>query len=170
MEKVKIYFENRQKKIKIPTGLRMLLRRTCQATLAEEGFKGNAEVSVSFVDDEQIQELNRTYRDKDIPTDVLSFPLSDDGETFDINEETGAMQLGDIVISLERAALQAQAYNHSFTREVAFLTVHSMLHLLGYDHEEGANVPFEKSGVIMNEKQEMILNGLGVTRDFKDLN
>ncbi len=166
MEKVKIYYDNRQKKVKIPKGLKLLLRRVCQATLSEEKFEGNAEVSLSFVDNEQIRELNSLYRNKDTATDVLSFPLSDDGVNFDIDEETGRKQLGDIVISLERAQAQAEAYNHTFTREVCFLTVHSVLHLLGYDHEENANVPAEKSGGIMFFKQEQILEALGVTREM----
>lgn len=166
MEKVKIYYDNRQNKIKIQKGLKPLLKKVCKAALDEENFEGTAEISLSFVDDGQIRELNSLYRDKDLATDVLSFPLSEDGINFDIDEETGRKQLGDIVISLERAEAQAEAYNHTFIREVCFLTVHSVLHLLGYDHEEGAPVPKEKSGDIMFKKQEIILETLGITRDM----
>ena len=166
MGKVKIYYDNRQNKIKIPKGLKPLIKKVCEETLKEEDFKGNAEISLSFVDDEQIRGLNALYRNKDTATDVLSFPLSEDGINFDIDEETGRKQLGDIVISLQRAQTQAEAYNHTFIREVCFLTVHSILHLLGYDHEEGAPVPPEKSGDIMFKKQEIILESLGITRDM----
>ncbi len=165
MEKIKVYIEDRQDKLKPPTGLRLLLRRTCTAVLVEEKFAGKAEVSISFVDDEQIRALNKEYRGKDIHTDVLSFPLSPDGEHFDVDEETGAAQLGDIVISLERADVQAKAYNHSFQREMAFLTVHSMLHLLGYDHEDDAEAFAPKGAVRMREKEETILERLGLSRD-----
>ncbi len=108
-------------------------------------------VSVVITDNEEIQGLNLEYREKDAPTDVLSFPL------FDENGYLDEYELGDIVISLERAAAQAEEYNHSLKREVAFLTAHSMLHLLGYDHENGEQE--------MYTKQDEILNELGITRD-----
>ena len=108
-------------------------------------------VSVLITDNEEIQGLNLEYREKDVPTDVLSFPL------FDENGYLDEYELGDIVISLERAAAQAEEYNHSLKREVAFLTAHSMLHLLGYDHENGDQE--------MYVKQDEILNQLGITRD-----
>ena len=96
-------------------------------------------------------------------TDVLSFPLGENG-SFDKNEDTGAYMLGDIVISVEKAVSQAQLYGHSFQREMGFLTVHSMLHLLGYDHEAGG-----LEAAKMREKEEMILARLGLTRDTDDL-
>ena len=108
-------------------------------------------VSILITDNEEIHGLNLEYRGKDAPTDVLSFPLFD--EEGNLDEE----ELGDIVISLERALTQAEEYNHSLKREVAFLTAHSMLHLLGYDHENGEQE--------MYVKQDEILNELGITRD-----
>ncbi|MBP0981788.1 MAG: rRNA maturation RNase YbeY, partial [Oscillospiraceae bacterium] len=105
------------------------------------------------------RELNAEYRNKDSATDVLSFPLGEDG-VYDVNEETGALLLGDIVISMERAMEQAEMYGHSLEREMGFLTVHSMLHLLGYDHENGG---LEER--IMREKEEAVLNQLGLSRD-----
>ena len=133
-DKVRVIITDAQKMVKIPTGLRMLVRRACIATLREEGFKGNAEVSVIFVDDKEIRRLNKEHREIDASTDVLSFPMGEDG-VYDINPDTGAKVLGDIVISLEKAAQQAKDFGHSLEREVCYLTVHSMLHLLGYDHD-----------------------------------
>ena len=94
-----------------------------------------------------------------MPTDVLSFPLGVDGK-YDVDENNGCKMLGDIVISMERAQEQANLYGHPLQREVAFLTVHSMLHLLGYDHVNGG---LEKT--IMREKEEEALGRLGLTRD-----
>ena len=132
----KILIQNTQKTVKIPTGIKILIRRSCNAVLAIEEFEEPCEVSVTFVDNEQIAVLNGDFRNKPQPTDVLSFPLGED-DTYDVNQETGAILLGDIVISLEKAMEQADLYGHSLQREVAFLTVHSMYHLLGYDHETG---------------------------------
>ena len=159
MDKVKVLISNDQTEVKIPVGIRMLVRRCCHAVLEYEGFGKDAEVSVSFVNDKQIHELNKEHRSIDRPTDVLSFPLGEDGK-YDINYETGACLLGDIVISLETATRQAQVYGHSLEREVGFLTVHSMLHLLGYDHEESS-----LQERIMREKEEAILSQLGISRD-----
>ncbi len=159
MERVKVYIANQQNAVKIPTGIRLLVRRCCSAVLQMEGFREPAEVSVTFVDNEQIRELNAEYRNKDSATDVLSFPLGEDGE-YDLNHETGALMLGDIVISVPKAIEQAELYGHSLRREIGFLTVHSMLHLLGYDHEnEGLEA------VRMREKEEQVLNKLGLKRD-----
>jgi probable rRNA maturation factor len=159
MNKVTVNITNSQKKVKIPSGIRILIRHCCRATLVSENITDNAEVSVTFVDNEQIRQLNAEYRDKDSATDVLSFPLGEDN-TWDINHDNNSIMLGDIVISLERAVEQAQMYNHSLRREIGFLTVHSMLHLLGYDHEAGG---LEET--IMYEKQEAILAQVGLTRD-----
>lgn len=156
---IKVMIRNNQKKIKLPVGLRLLVRKCCQAVLVSENFDKSAEVSVSFVDNNEIRRLNRLYRDKDKPTDVLSFPLGENG-VYDVNNETGAVLLGDVVISIETAIKQAKMYNHPLEREVGFLTVHSMLHLLGYDHETS---PLEAER--MHEKEEMVLERLGVTRD-----
>ncbi|MBC2871785.1 rRNA maturation RNase YbeY [Acetanaerobacterium sp. MSJ-12] len=159
MALVKVSITNRQKKVKLPSGLRLLVRRACNAVLTAEKFAGPAEVSVTFVDNEQIQELNAEYRGKDISTDVLSFPLGENGK-FDKNRETGAYVLGDVVISAEKAVLQAEIYGHSLQREIAFLTVHSMLHILGYDHVAGG-----MEQVRMREKEEAIMLQLGLPRD-----
>ena len=132
----KVYITNKQKAVKVPSGLRILIRRSCHAVLEAEHFEGPAEISVTFVDDAEIHRLNLEYRGKDQATDVLSFPLGQDGQ-YDVNQETGAAMLGDVVISMERAVEQAALYGHTLQREVAFLTVHSMFHLLGYDHEAG---------------------------------
>ena len=159
MPKVKVYVRNNQKDVKVPTGIRLLIRKCCQAVLKSEGFDKDAEVSVSFVSNDDIKSLNKMYRDKNRVTDVLSFPLSDDGR-YDINNETGMCLLGDVVISLQTAMSQAEMYGHSLEREIGFLTVHSMLHLLGYDHETS---PLDEA--IMMEKQEAILETLGISRD-----
>lgn len=156
MEKIRVIIDNKQKAVKIPTGLRMLVRRCCNAVLRMEGFDDPAEISVLFVDNRQIRELNSQYRGKDVDTDVLSFPMGENG-VYDVNHSTGAKILGDIVISMEKAAVQAQRYGHSLEREVGYLTAHSMLHLLGYDHEEGG---IQK--VRMREKEEQVMTQLGL--------
>lgn len=157
--KVKVIISNDQKDVKIPTGVRMLIRRCCHAVLVNENFSGSAEISVTFVNDEQIHELNKQYRNIDRSTDVLSFPLGIDG-VYDINNDTGAQMLGDIVISMQHAVDQAKLYGHSLQRELGFLTVHSMLHLLGYDHESGG-----LELVRMREKEETVLTQLGLKRN-----
>ena len=154
----KVYITNNQKAVKIPSGMRILIRRACNAVLEYEHFEGGTEISVNFVDDAQIAQLNKQYRGKDAPTDVLSFPLGENGQ-YDYNQETGAAMLGDIVISMERAVEQAALYGHSLQREVAFLTVHSMFHLLGDDHEAGG-----LAAVHMREKEEATLIQLGLPR------
>lgn len=143
----------------VPTGVRMLVRRCCTAVLINELFDGPAEVSVTFTDDVHIRELNKQYRDIDKSTDVLSFPLGENGE-YDINHDTGAKILGDIVISIDHAEAQAEEYGHSLQREIGFLTVHSMLHLLGYDHVNGG-----LEEVRMREKEETVLTKLGLKRN-----
>lgn len=154
-DKVKVIITNRQKDVTIPTGLRLLVRRCCTAVLQMEKFKGPAEVSVSFVNNAQIKELNAQYRNKDIETDVLSFVMSEDGK-YDIDPVTGAQILGDVVISMEKAVEQADIYGHSLQREVGYLTCHSVLHLLGYDHEDNME------RVRMREKEEAVMDMLGL--------
>ena len=157
-DKIKVIISNSQNTVKIPTGVRMLIRRCCNAVLVNEQFKGPAEISVTIVDDEQIHELNLKHRNIDASTDVLSFPLGENG-VYDVNPETGAQLLGDNVISIEHAVKQAKVYGHSLDREIAFLTVHSMLHLLGYDHEAGG-----LELVHMREREEAVLTQLGLVR------
>ena len=156
MAKVKVTITNEQKKIKIPVGLRGLIRRACIASLKEQGFDEGAEVSVLLVDDERIHGINFEHRNVDRATDVLSFPLGENGE-YDTNPETGAKMLGDVVISADTAVKQADLYGHGLEREIAYLTVHSVLHLLGYDHVNGG---LEKT--IMREKEEAVLDALGL--------
>lgn len=158
-DKIKVVISDDQKAVKVPTGIRLLIRRCCNAVLINENFEGSVEVSVRFVDDEEIHALNLQYRNVDRSTDVLSFPLGEDG-VYDVNYSTGAKMLGDIVISVEHAVEQAKTYGHSLQREIGFLTVHSMLHLLGYDHEAGG---IEQ--VRMREKEEAILTQLGLKRN-----
>lgn len=159
MSKVTVNITNDLRPADIPRGIRLLIRRCCIAVLQEEEFEGKAEVSVRFVNNKIIKELNAEYRNIDRATDVLSFPLGEDG-VYDIDYTTGAKLLGDIVISVERAEEQAKEYNHSLQREIGFLTVHSMLHLLGYDHENGG-----MEQVRMREKEEKVLTKLGLKRD-----
>lgn len=159
MECIKVYISNRQREIKIPSGIRLLIRRCCHAVLEMEELNHPAEISVSFVDNDQIQELNLEYRHKDAPTDVLSFPLGENG-VYDINLETNAYILGDVVISVPKAVEQARIYGHTLQREMGFLTVHSLLHLLGYDHEQGG-----LEAVRMREKEEQVMVMLGLERD-----
>ena len=111
-----------------------------------------------FVNNDEIHRLNKEFRNVDSATDVLSFPLGENG-VYDVNQETGAKMLGDIVISVERAYEQSKEYGHSFQREMAFLTVHSMLHLLGYDHVNGG-----LEAVHMREKEELVLTQIGLPR------
>ncbi len=142
-EKVKVIISNNQNAVKIPAGIRLLVRKTCHATLVLEDFDGSAEISVNI----------------DRSTDVLSFPLGENG-VYDVNPDTGAKLLGDIVISMQHAVAQAEEYGHSLQREVAYLTAHSMLHLLGYDHEEGG-----LQRIKMREKEEAVLTRLGLPRN-----
>ncbi len=158
MEKIRVSISNKQREVKIPSGIRLLVRRCCNAVLQEEHFEQSAEISVSFVNNTEIKQLNAFYRSKDIETDVLSFPLGENGN-YDINPETGACCLGDIVISIEMAVKQAEIYGHSLQREIGFLTVHSMLHLLGYDHESNGMEALQ-----MREKEESVLTSLGMPR------
>lgn len=160
---LRIYFENSQDKHPVTYNLKMLIREAIEATLDFEDFQNSCEVSVTFTDDCGIHGLNKKFRGVDRPTDVLSFPLFDydgDGEEPPIDEIVN--NLGDIVISLERAKAQADEYGHSFKREVAFLCVHSMLHLLGYDHEKS-----DEDDIEMRSKQTEIMKimGLGIESD-----
>lgn len=164
MSRLKVYIKNNQTEVKVPTGIKLLIRRCCQAVLTHEGFESPAEVSVSFVSNKEIQSLNKFYRNKDAVTDVLSFPLGEKG-VYDKNNETGALMLGDIVISLDTAVKQSVMYGHSLEREIGFLTVHSTLHLLGYDHETS---PLDERK--MRETEEAILDSLGISRSISYIN
>ena len=142
-----------------------LLEQVIPTVLAAEGVEVSCEVNVLFTDDEGIHAINLEQREVDRPTDVLSFPMFElepgekPGEE-DADPATGLVPLGDMVISLERAREQAGEFGHSVEREIAYLAVHSVLHLLGYDHmDEG---PMKAR---MREREEAILGSLGITRD-----
>ena len=154
--------------VDIPEGAEDLLRRVISAALAAEGVDLPCEINVLLTDDEGIHQVNREMRQVDRPTDVLSFPMFDlkPGETpeaGDEDPESGLVPLGDMCISLERAAAQAAEFGHSVERELSYLTVHSVLHLLGYDHmDEG---PMKRQ---MRVHEEFILDKLGITREMEE--
>ena len=159
---LRIYFDNHQELLPLTYRLKMLVRAAVEATLDYEQYGNPCEVSVTFVDNGEIHALNKKFRNVDKPTDVLSFPLFDyegEGEEPPVDEMLG--MLGDIVLSLEQAQAQAEEFGHSFEREVAFLTVHSMLHLLGYDHETS-----DEDDADMRRRQSEIVEllGLGVAK------
>ena len=158
MHGINVTIMNRQRKLPADAKLKQLITAVCRQTLDEQNFDGSAEVNVSLVSDNKIRILNRDIRNIDSATDVLSFPLGENGE-YDVNPETGLYQLGDIVISLEHAAAQAEEYGHSYEREVGYLTAHSMLHLLGYDH-----VNNEQEAKIMRFHEEEIMKAVNLER------
>lgn len=137
------------------SGLTAFLTPLIEEALRREGYGPEAEVSLVFVNDSYIHDLNLRYRGVDSPTDVLSFSMLE-GES--LPEAGDELLLGDVVISLPAARRQAAAYGHSFRREVAYLAVHGVLHLLGYDHEE------EAARRVMRQKEEEILETLKVVR------
>lgn len=134
-----------------------LIKKVIKASLDYEGIKDDAEVSFTLTDNNTIHMLNKKHRGIDRPTDVLSFPLIDFSEET-VNDTNGTLYLGDIIISIEKALSQAKEYGHSIERELGFLTAHSMLHLLGYDHMT------EDEEKVMFAKQEDILNKIGLRR------
>ncbi|MDD7403386.1 MAG: rRNA maturation RNase YbeY [Butyribacter sp.] len=149
-----------------------LLEKVVEEALRTEECPYPCEVNITLTDNEGIRELNQEYRELDVPTDVLSFPMveyeipgdfshldSVAAKNMYFNLETSELLLGDIVISVERAREQAEEYGHSLSREIAFLTAHSMLHLMGYDHME------DDEREVMEKKQEQILQNLGITRN-----
>lgn len=160
-----ILIDDRQDKVST-AGLAEIINDVIKTALEVEGVVDDVEVSVSFVDNEEIQKLNKYYRGIDSPTDVLSFPLVEFEEIYydvDLPDETNediqkVEPIGDIVISLEKAMQQSIEYGHSFEREVAYLTAHSMFHLLGYDHES------DEDKKIMREKEETVMAKLNIGR------
>jgi probable rRNA maturation factor len=156
---------NEQDKIEVTPEIEDVIKKVAEAVAEAEECAFDSEVSVTLTDNEQIHALNREHRGIDRPTDVLSFPMlefDEDGvaEDCDFDMDGELVLLGDIVISMERAAEQAEEYGHSLIREVGFLTAHSMLHLLGYDHVD--NPEGER---VMREKEEAVLESLGITRE-----
>lgn len=159
---LRIHYKNAQYKYRISKSLRELIRSAILKTLELEGFDAPAAVYVTFTDNEGIRKYNREYRGIDKATDVLSFPLND----FETDEffEGETVELGDIILSLEKAREQARTYGHSFEREAAFLCVHSTLHLLGYDHETGEE---DENDMRYRQRRVMEALGLGITGDVK---
>lgn len=146
-----------------------IIEKVVMMCLDVEDFPYETEISILLTDDKEIQELNKKYRGKDAPTDVLSFPaleykkagdfsfLDEAGDEY-FNPETGELILGDIVISVDKAISQAGEYGHSVVREIAFLTAHSMFHLMGYDHMT------DEERLIMEDKQNKVLDKLKIYR------
>ncbi len=130
--KLLIYFSKTKETLPLDYALMGQIRRAVRETLAYESFTADGEVSFTLCDDVHIRVLNRDFRQKDAATDVLSFPMEGAG---DVDMGGMSVMLGDIVVSYERAAQQAEELGHTVSREIVFLTVHSVLHLLGYDHE-----------------------------------
>ena len=162
---VELILENEQDKEDVTPEIEKAIKDVCVAVMEEEECDFDAEISVTLVDNDTIRSINKEQRDIDRATDVLSFPMlefDENGDCLDAEYEMDGdmVVLGDIVISMERAREQSQEYGHSFKREIAFLTAHSMLHLLGYDHVDD---PIGEK--IMFEKQDKVLNGLGITRE-----
>ncbi|WP_311564638.1 rRNA maturation RNase YbeY [Peptoniphilus duerdenii] len=143
-----IYFDNRQDLIKIDEEIEKIVEKSIEAALKEIDFTEDYEVSVSFVGDEEIHELNRDYRGVDRTTDVLSFPMDDEFTNM----------LGDIVININKVIEQAKEYGHSEKREISYLTVHSTLHLMGFDHEE------EEDKKEMRAVEDRVMEKLEISR------
>ena len=151
---MELIIDDRQNKLNVSEELIEKIKDIIIECLDYEGYDDDYEVSLSFVDNKEIHELNKQFRGIDRPTDVLSFPMLSDDFDIELEEES----LGDIVISLEKAFEQSKEYNHSFEREVCFLVCHSTFHLLGYDHQA------KKEEEIMIGLQNQILNELKITR------
>lgn len=162
---MKLTIYNRQKVCKIPKETLKLLEKAVKLCVKKEEFSYTCEACITLTDNTTIQEMNKEHRDIDKATDVLSFPLLEyvNGEPEilpgDIDPETNRISLGDIIISVEKASEQAESYGHSIERELAFLAVHGILHLLGYDHEK------EQDEKIMFDKQEQVLDEIGLKRE-----
>ena len=157
--KTTVYFTDNQKRYKIGFKTKSLIKKAIKRTLKHEEFAQNAEISVTFVNNKSIHKLNLEYRGKDRPTDVLSFPMWDDGFYGEVDIATNAVMLGDIVISTEKAVEQAEEYGHSVRREAAYLCIHGILHLLGYDHMT------DEDKCEMRAREEELLSQINFTRE-----
>ena len=149
-----LYTDNRQNIIEATEKLVNLINEVCNLALTEEEVNVPYQISLLFVDNNEIREINKDTRGIDKVTDVLSFPMLSDDFDIELEEES----LGDIVISLERAFEQSKEYNHSFERELSYMVVHGFYHLMGYDHME------EEEKKIMRQKEENVLQKLNITR------
>ncbi len=164
MENAKLYIDfSRTESVSVDLTLKSLVRLGVLSTLMHEGFPYGARVSVTFCDNAHIHKLNKKYRGVDKPTDVLSFPLYENGD-FLAEECVPYAELGDIVLSLERAYEQAKEIGTPPLREVVFLTVHSTLHLLGYDHEKS-----EEDDALQCERQRRIMEYIDDKISFEDV-
>jgi probable rRNA maturation factor len=137
---------------------RRALRAVCAAALAGEGVTGSVLLTLTLVDDEEIHTINLQHRGVDRPTDVLSFPLIDGTDAFALPPDV-PRELGDVVVSYPRAVAQAEEYGHSVERELAYLVVHGVLHILGHDHE----IPAEQE--VMRAREEAALRVVGLVRE-----
>ncbi|AMQ06092.1 MULTISPECIES: rRNA maturation RNase YbeY [Sporosarcina] len=155
---LEIHFEDET--ARVDDKIEDLIRKLLNHTAKEEELAGELEVSVTFMTDADIQEVNATYRGKNVPTDVISFALEEltEGEVAIIPEEGMPTALGDILISVETAERQAGEYGHDFNREIGFLALHGFLHLLGYDHLT------EEEEAEMFGRQKEILASFGLER------
>lgn len=153
-----IYFMNSQRKVKLDKKIRDKIQSAFDTALEVEGIIEPAEISVTFVSDKRIKEINTEFRKINKSTDVLSFPMGENGE-YDKNPETDNLMLGDVVISLEHAVSQAEEFGHSVDREIVYLAVHSIFHLLGYDH-----VNDEAEAKVMRAKEETVMKKIGLER------
>ena len=155
-----VIYANEQEKFEISDEITKMIEKCVSEALKAHSIKEETEISVLFTDNEGIKEINKEMRDIDKETDVLSFPQYEFEELGVIKKQDGypVILLGDIVLSLEKADEQAKEYGHSFEREVGYLCVHSMLHLLGYDHM------IDEDKAIMRAKEEEILTEIGLTR------
>lgn len=162
------YVEN-ETAVTYPFDLEQTIRKVAESVLEAEGCPYQVQVNVLLTDNEGIREFNRQYRQIDRETDVLSFPnleydtpgkfqISREQKADCFDPDSGELILGDIILSVDRVASQAEEYGHSLRRELAFLVAHSMLHLCGYDHME------QEEAAVMERKQEQILTSLGITR------
>ncbi len=160
---INLLWENEQSKIDVTDEHVDIIKKCIEATLENENVEYDCEVSLTITDNASIREINSETRNIDSPTDVLSFPMLDamDGffEPYEEDFSDDFLVLGDIVLSFERAYEQSNEYGHSFLREIGFLTVHSTLHLLGYDHETS-----KEDEEKMFAKQEEILNKINLMR------
>ena len=153
---MEILIDNRQDIIELDDALLLMIEKAIKCSLEVENYTNNVEISISFVTDEEIKQLNKDYRNIDSITDVLSFPME---EEFIIPGENEI--LGDIIISTKRAIEQANEFEHSINRELIYLTVHSIFHLLGYDHIK------DEDKIVMRKKEKETIKRLGIFRNEK---
>ena len=153
-----VTLENNQTEIAIPEELEETLKKAMEIVAKKEALGPNTEVDITIVDNAEIHTLNREYRGIDRPTDVLSFALDEGDEEPEVEDGEAEHLLGDVIISAPRAVEQGEEFGHGLTREMTYLAVHGMLHLLGYDHME------EEEREQMEARQREILNGLSILR------